>query len=121
MVFFELCKSASYDAGFKGRRFLIVGESHYDKWKYLGILQEHELPRDFTKECIKELFDGTPGARYWNRLRYRLGDREQSPPEFWNQVAFYNFNSGADFRWPWAAPVAGTVGPRRSHSAGGGM
>ena len=96
-IYFEPWRGPEYDTvGLWGRKVLIVGESHYDEWADhdgQGILKHH-LPPSFTQECVQEVVKGVGGARYWARVRNRLGGEEhETQPQavFWNKVAFYNF------------------------------
>ena len=96
-VYFEPWKGPHYgDSGLWGRKVLVVSKSHYDTWSDKPPTPEtkHELSRNFTTECIREVVDGAVGARFWNCVRNRLGGEEhenQSSAVFWNKVACYCF------------------------------
>ena len=108
-VFFEPWLGPQYrSGGLWDRKVLVVGESHYDEWQE-GTppeLIKHDLQRGFTQECVKEVVDEKGGARYWNRVRNRLGGEEhenQPSAVFWNKIAFYNYIQ---------SPVSGGPGAR---------
>ncbi len=96
-VFFEPWIGPQYEnGGLWNRKVLIVGESHYDEWEdgETPKVIKHDLQRGFTRGCVQEVVNGVRGARYWNRVRNRLGGEEhenQTSAIFWNKVAFYNF------------------------------
>jgi len=77
-------------SGFRGKRVLLIGESHYTDWS----VSTHNLERTHTQECIAESVQGIRGSSFWNKVRYRLGGEEhrtKPASEFWEAVAFYNF------------------------------
>ena len=82
-----------YNAGFLGKRLLVLGESHYDKWED----EKHELGQNITRECIQDVFK-RDGAQFWRYLEQALlnqGRKDGWAPSggepLWNQFAFFNF------------------------------
>ena len=109
-VFFQPWVGPQYDGeGLWKRKVLIVGEAHYDEWSdgEPARVSKHDLHPGFTQQCIQELVDGRREARYWNRVRNRLGGEEhenQHSAVFWNKVAFYNFIQSPLAGGPGATP-----------------
>jgi len=93
-----------YAQGFQGRRFLILGESHYDTWDDgdgLGA-RKHELSQTFTRECIREVIGRTSGAQFFRYVEQILVDENRQGgwapsggSRLWHCVAFYNFVQSA--------------------------
>jgi hypothetical protein len=52
-----------YEHGYKGRRFLMLGESHYRYW-HNGILHA-DFSRTFTRDCVQEAIERRAGAKFW--------------------------------------------------------
>jgi hypothetical protein len=86
-----------YRVGFHGRRFLILGESHYDTWNGPDGPTKHTLDTDFTIECVAEVIERKPGAEFWKYLEQILLNEEREDGwvkegnVVWPQVVFYNF------------------------------
>ena len=69
-----------YYLGFHGRRFLILGESHYTDWDDGDGRVKHELGTEFTKECVTEVKERTPGsAEFWKYIEQLLLNKRREP------------------------------------------
>jgi hypothetical protein len=107
-VFFLPWIGDSYTKGFKGRKLLILGESHYTKWKEgkVGQAATHVLDNEFTRDCIKETInrDDHSNTRLWKNIEKSLLNQSGVPWKgseenwtmdggrpFWERLAFYNF------------------------------
>lgn len=83
----------NYELGFNGRRFLVLGESHYDNWAG----EQHPLPNTFTRECIEEVIARKGGANFWRTLEQALLNQirqngwVEGGDKLWPQLSFYNF------------------------------
>jgi hypothetical protein len=93
-VFFLPWIGEKYGDGFRERKLLILGESHYDTWNG----QRHILEGTFTRECVQEVLDRERGAPLWPYVEQALLNEERSSgwaPSggliLWRQIAFYNF------------------------------
>ena len=93
-VYFSPWIGDNYHLGFRGRRFLILGESHYDTWN--GV--KHELDRHFTNECVTDALkrpkDGGPFWKFVEQIlvnESRVDGWAPSGLTVWPQLAFYNF------------------------------
>ena len=105
-IFFLPWIGKNYLHGFHGRRLLVLGESHYDKWEGLT----HQLGNEFTRECIQEVVDRESDAEYWKYIEQALlnetrekGWAPNGGNPLWGTLSFYNFLQ---------SPVSG--GPRSS-------
>ncbi len=106
-IFFLPWIGDKYEQGFCGRRFLVLGESHYAHWDDAV----HELQPTFTRECLREVVNREDGARFWKNLEqallneYRQGGWCPSGgPALWSQLAFYNFVQSPIFAGPRVSP-----------------
>jgi len=64
VYFLPWCGVEYESSGFRGRRLLIVGESHYDV----------NPSREFTKDCILDKCDKPrEGPAFWTHLKNRIG------------------------------------------------
>lgn len=77
----------------KGKKTLIVGESHYFRPTEKNSLEKHLIP-SFTREIVQEMgFD----REYWgiklfpNFHRTMMGNDTFDTNVFWNNYSFYNF------------------------------
>jgi hypothetical protein len=106
-IFFLPWIGHDYERGFCGRKFLVLGESHYAQWGDAV----HDLEATFTRECVSEVVNRTDGARFWKNLEqalvneHRLGGWCPSGgPALWHQLAFYNFVQFPIFAGPRVSP-----------------
>lgn len=83
-----------YERGFCGRKFLLLGESHYSQWD--GV--DHVLKPTFTRECVGEVRGREPGARFWRNIEQALLNEHREDgwcpgggPRLWDRFAFYNY------------------------------
>jgi hypothetical protein len=93
-----------YGEGLWGRKVLVVGESHYNKWQDVT----HELDGDMTRDCIRDIISGASGASYWTPVANRIGGPEyeaQARSEFWSRASFYNFIQSPVEGGPGARPT----------------
>jgi hypothetical protein len=67
-IFFLPWIGNEYEQGFCGRKFLVLGESHYAHWD----AAVHDLPPTFTRECIQEVVSRQDGARFWKNVDQAL-------------------------------------------------
>jgi hypothetical protein len=86
-VFFRPWVGDDYQRGFRGRRVLVLGESHY-QW-------DDKIPayEDLTIDCIKEQLSGEH-SKFWTNIAITFLNAHPSPAEkraFWSSVAFYNY------------------------------
>lgn len=87
-----------YQRGYKQRRLLILGESHYSKWHDKGVLKNHRLSPTFTRQCVEEVKQRYEGpAPFWPYIeqallqKVRVGGWAPGGDKIWDQIAFYNF------------------------------
>jgi hypothetical protein len=112
-VYFEPWRGSDYLHGFNGRRFMILGESHYDSWKTNGQLVRYDLGTNFTRECVKEVVQRDDVGPFWRFVEQILLNQPRGKDGWvedggfvWDQIAFYNFLQ---------VPVHGTAGDRPVH------
>lgn len=86
-VYFRPWVGANYEAGFRGQRVLVLGESHY-QWD-----EQIEAYEGLTIDCVKEQLSGER-SKFWTNIPIAflgaypsLADKR----EFWSSVAFYNY------------------------------
>ena len=84
-----------YEQGFKGRRLLILGESHYP-WKDEDRELSDPLPPEVTRDYVRGVIARKAVGDFWKQIEqaHLNVERRELPPsgdEFWHSVAFYNF------------------------------
>jgi len=78
-----------YQSGFKGRRLLVVAESHYK--------DDGSMPTGFTRTCVDHAKDREAHiSHFWKyleqvHLNVERTSLEENGGTFWDKVAFYNF------------------------------
>jgi hypothetical protein len=93
-IFFLPWIGDEYQQGFCGRKFLVLGESHYVQWD----AADHELEPTFTRECIQEVVSRQDGARFWKSMEQALLNERREDGwcpggglGLWNKFAFYQY------------------------------
>lgn len=90
----------NYSTGFKGKKLLVLGESHYDTYEDdKGEVRKHRLGKTYTRKTVEdEVIKRRAGARFWQNLEQMLTNEFRIngwPPSggksLWRQFAFYNF------------------------------
>ncbi len=83
-----------YKQGFCSRRFLVLGESHYDEWEG----QKHCLDHSFTRECVDKVVRREDCSSFWKYIEQALVNEARSVGwcpsggmPLWEKLAFYNF------------------------------
>lgn len=83
-----------YEPGFCGRRFLLLGESHYACWDG----QRHDLGPTSTRVGVTDVVTRQDGARFYKNIEQALLNEERlngwcpgGGPALWNHFAFYNY------------------------------
>jgi hypothetical protein len=89
---FKPYKGKNYNVGWKGKRTLIIGESHHHeshsgpKCDWCRAIANGEL----TKFAVEEL-GIKRNSKIFGKIRQVLGDDSSGGENFWNAVAFYNY------------------------------
>jgi len=97
----------NYSQGFCGRKFLVVGESHYSHWVDAdGTDRYHPPSENWTREFISGVTAREGCARFWKNVEQALLNEERVDSgngkwypngglALWNRFAFYNFVQSA--------------------------
>lgn len=107
-VFFLPWVGKHYVKGFKGRRLLILGESHYP-WEDENRKMSDPLYPELTRDCVRDAVERTMNMNFWKFIEQAHTNVERSnlPVRgdcFWNSIAFYNFVQVAVGTGPRQAP-----------------
>jgi hypothetical protein len=79
-----------YETGFRGRRLLVLGESHY--WS-----DYQPMTPESTRDCVRDVIKRADWVNnFWKfleqaHLNVERHEMAASGDEFWNAIAFYNF------------------------------
>ncbi len=88
-VFFRLWVGTNYQrGGFRAKRVLILGESHY-RWD-----EKIPLTEGITVQCVEERIGGDATHPFWTKIAVTFLNKQPSVQDkrgFWGSVAFYNF------------------------------
>jgi hypothetical protein len=84
-----------YEGGLNGRRFLVLGESHYGTWGG----KKHILGHECTRECMEEVLARADGvAPFWRTVEQALLDEDRingfapgGGKPLWDKLVLYNF------------------------------
>lgn len=85
-----------YSGGLRGRRLLILGESHY-RWEDDSRKITEPLTPSLTRECVIGAIErGAQTIDFWKYIEQAFLNVERTEmdangADFWNSVAFYNF------------------------------
>lgn len=95
-----------YEKGFRGRRLLVLGESHYDCWNG----KKHELNKEITRINVEWAIRRKDSAEFYKYVEQALlnetrvgGWAPGGGDPLWRQLAVYNFVQ---------SPVRGGAGVR---------
>src|SRR5471030_2176089 len=91
---FEPWRGNRFDEGWRGKRVLLLGESHYAGGGIKADTGPQPSSKNFTSDVIQKWALGETRAKYFTLVAGLLGAEPSHREEFWNRVAFYNYVQG---------------------------
>jgi hypothetical protein len=88
---FEPWRGNRFDEGWRGKRVLLLGESHYAGGGIKADTGPQPSSKSFTSEVIRKWALGETRAKYFTYIAELLGADLGRKEEFWNCIAFYNY------------------------------